>query len=142
MVPFSGGGHFGKIWPHTSALRSPRANNNPGGITAPPLSKQATYRPLRHTAASNPIQRLSPTHQRDQNQLHLPGGRHQPLPSGSLEQGPVPTSATRMANTRSKRGYNPTVCKKVTTPKTYKNEKAKNYNSDKGERKKPRKTAK
>ena len=40
--PFSGGGHFGKIWPHPSALRSPRANNNPGGITAPPLSKQAT----------------------------------------------------------------------------------------------------
>ena len=27
---------------HQSVLRSPRANNNPGGITAPPLSKQAT----------------------------------------------------------------------------------------------------
>ena len=41
-VPFSGGGHFGKIWPHLSvSLRSPRANNNPGGITASPLSKQA-----------------------------------------------------------------------------------------------------
>ena len=39
-MPFSGGGHFGKIWPHPSALRSPRPNN-PGGITAPPLSKQA-----------------------------------------------------------------------------------------------------
>ena len=26
---------------HQSVLRSPRANNNPGGITAPPLSKQA-----------------------------------------------------------------------------------------------------
>ena len=45
-------------------LRSPRANNSPGGIPAPPLSKQATERPLRHTAASNPIQGLSPTHQR------------------------------------------------------------------------------
>ena len=29
------GGHFGEIWPHPSALRSPKPNNNPGGITAP-----------------------------------------------------------------------------------------------------------
>ena len=35
----STGGHFGKIWPHPSVLRSPRANNNQGGITAPPISK-------------------------------------------------------------------------------------------------------
>ena len=40
-LPFSGGGHFGKIWPHPSALKSPRPNNNPGGITALPISKQA-----------------------------------------------------------------------------------------------------
>ena len=33
---------LGKYGPtHQSALRSPRANNNPGGITAPPLRKQA-----------------------------------------------------------------------------------------------------
>ena len=31
------------------------------------------------------------------------------------------------------------ICKKVTTPKTYKNEKTENYNSDKGERRKPKK---
>ena len=37
---------------------------------------------------------------------------------------------------RSKRGYNSIVCKKDTIPKTYKNEKTENYNSDKGERKK------
>ena len=41
-MPFSGGGHFGKTWPKPSVsqsvLRSPRANNNPGGITAPPIS--------------------------------------------------------------------------------------------------------
>lgn len=68
-------------------------------------------------------------------------GRHQPLPSGSLQQAPIPTSATRGADTRSKRGYNSIICKKVTTPKTYKNEKTENYNSDEGERKNPRKTA-
>ena len=28
------GGRFGKIWPHTAGLRSPRPNNNPGGNTA------------------------------------------------------------------------------------------------------------
>ena len=53
-----------------------------------------------------------------------------------------PTSATRGADTRSKRGYNSIICKKVTTPKTYKNEKTENFNSDEGERKNPRKSAK
>ena len=33
--------HFGKIWPQPSMLRNPRKNNNPGGITATPISKQA-----------------------------------------------------------------------------------------------------
>ena len=64
-------------------------------------------------------------------------GRHQSLPSGSLQQAPVPTSATRRADTRSKRGYNSIICKKVATQKTYKNEKTENYNSDEGERKNP-----
>ena len=37
---------LGKSGPtHQSVLRSPRANNNPGGITAPPISKQAAHRP-------------------------------------------------------------------------------------------------
>ena len=40
-VCFLGGSHLGKIWPHSSALRSLRPNDNPGGITAPPISKQA-----------------------------------------------------------------------------------------------------
>ena len=35
---YSGGGHFEKIWPHPSGLRSPRPYN-PGGMTAPPISK-------------------------------------------------------------------------------------------------------
>ena len=47
------------------------------------------------------------------------------------------TSATRGAGIRSKRGYNSSICKKVTTPKTYNNEKTENYNSDEGERKNP-----
>ena len=115
----SRGGHFGKIWPHPSALRSPRPNNNPGGITAPPISKQVAQRSPRHTATSIPIQRQSPTHQRDKNQLHLPVGRHQSFPSRSLQQAPIPTSATSGADIRSKRGYKPTVCRKETTPKVY-----------------------
>ena len=36
---FPGGGHFGKIWPHPSVLRNSKPNKNPGGITAPPISK-------------------------------------------------------------------------------------------------------
>ena len=135
----SRGGHFGRICLHPSVLRSPRPNNNPGGITASPISKQAAYRAPRHTAASNLIQRQSPTHQRDRNQPHLPVGRHQSLPSGSPQQALVPTSATSRAATRSKRGYNSIVCKKDTTPKTHKNEKAEKYNSDRGTRKKKKK---
>ena len=53
----------------------------------------------------------------------------------------MPTSATKGADTRSKRGYNSIVFKKETTPKTYKNEKAENCNSDKGARKKPQKNS-
>ena len=79
----------------------------------------------------------APPHQRDKNQVHLPVGSHQSLPSGRLQQAPKPSSATRGANIRSKRGYNSIFCKKDTTPKTYKNEKVENYNSDKGQRKSP-----
>ena len=43
---------------------------------------------------------------------------------------------------RSKRGYNSIIHKKFTTPKTYKNEKTENYNSEERERKNPRKSAK
>ena len=64
-------------------------------------------------------------------------GRHQSLPSESLEQAPVPTSVSRGEDTRSKRGYHSIACKKGTTPKTYKNEQTENYNSDEGERKNP-----
>ena len=57
---------------------------------------------------------------------------------------PILTSATKGADTRNKKGYgyNSIICKKVTIPKNYKNEKTENYDSDEGERKKPRKTAK
>ena len=40
-VGASRGEHCGKIWPQPSVLKSPRPNNNPGGITAPPISKWA-----------------------------------------------------------------------------------------------------
>ena len=66
-------------------------------------------------------------------------GRHQSLPSGSLQQAPIPTSTTRETDARSKRSYNSIVCKKFTTAKTCKNEKTENYNSDEGEEKNPEK---
>ena len=43
------------------------------------------------------------------------------------------------ADARSKRGYNSIICKKLTTPKIYKNKKTENYNSDEGEEKTPEK---
>ena len=64
-------------------------------------------------------------------------GRHQPFPSGSLQQAPHTDFSHRGADIRSKRGYNSIIHKKVTTPKTYKNEKTEDYNSDEGLRKTP-----
>ena len=64
-------------------------------------------------------------------------GRHQPLPSGSPQQAPILTSAIRGGDTRRKRGYNSSICKNVTTAKTYNNEKTEHYTSDEGERKNP-----
>ena len=111
----SKGGNFGKN------LRSPRTNNHLSKIIPhPPANRLTKDAPSpRHTATWSLTQRQSPTHQRDKNQLHLPVDRHQSLSSGSLQQAPVPTSATRGADIRSKRGYNSTVCKKETTPKIY-----------------------
>ena len=86
---------------------------------------------------SNHTQRQSSTHERDKNWLHLPVGRHQSLPSGSLRQAPVQTSATREADIRSKRGYSPTVYKKETIPKNLYKMKKETYDLDKGIRKKP-----
>ena len=43
QLPFSGGGHFGIIWSYPSvSAEKPQGKHNPGGITALPLSKQAT----------------------------------------------------------------------------------------------------
>ena len=76
-------------------------------------------------------------HQRDRNQHDLLVGRHKSLPSGSLHQASKHTSATKGADIRNKRCYNSIVCKNEATPKTYKKEKAQNYNSDKGAKKTP-----
>ena len=82
-VNSSRSGYFGKIWPHPSGLRSPRPNNNPGG-NSPTHQQTGCLKTPRHTAASNLTQKQSPTYQRDKNQLHLPMGRNQSLPLGSL----------------------------------------------------------
>ena len=117
-VNSSRGGHFGKIWPHPSALRSPRPNNK-GGSTQLPL-----ITPTREIRISSTYQwtGTSPSHQEACSKPP-----YQIQPQGS--------------RLRSKRGYNPTVFKK-THPKSVQNEKAENYDSGKGTRKKPRKTAK
>ena len=56
---------------------------------------------------------------------------------------PTPSPHTdfshRGADIRSKKGYNSIICKKVTTPKTYKSEKTEKYNSNEGEIKKTQK---
>ena len=105
----STGDHSGKIWPHSLELRSPKPSANR-------LPKET---PHTYTTAFNLTQRQRPTHHRDKNKLHLPVGRNQSLPAGSLQQAPVPTSATRGTDIRSKRGYNSIFFKKETTPKIY-----------------------
>ena len=83
-----GSGHFGKKSAHLSKLRSPRPNNKLGGNTTPHISKQSAYRLPRHRATSNHTQRQNPSHQEDKNQLQLPVGRNEFLPSESLQQAP------------------------------------------------------
>ena len=107
--------------PHPSVKRLPKATS---GTQPPPIS---------HTEKAPPTRGIGirPTYQWSGTSPSL----------GSLQQGPIPTLTTRQVDTRSKRGYSSIVRKKDTTPKTYKNEKTENYNSDKGERKKKQKNS-
>ena len=99
--------------PHPLANRLPK---DPSGTQPPLISLRDKALPIRGIGISSIYQwaGIRPSHQ----------------------QAPASTSATRGADTRSKRDYNSITCKKVTTPKTYKNEKTENYNSEEGERKK------
>ena len=108
-----------------------RLPKDPPGTQPPLISPRDKGPPTRGIGISSTYQwaGISPSHQEAYSKCPLPPR-------------PKPTSATRGADIRSKRGYNSIICKKVTTPKTYKNEKTENYNSDEGERKNPRKTAK
>ena len=58
---------LGKSGPtHQPAAEKPQGKQKPRWDHSPgPLVNRLPKDPLRHTAASNPIQRLSPTHQRD-----------------------------------------------------------------------------
>ena len=132
-VNSSGGSHFGKIWSHPSGLRSPRPNNQQSENTAPPICKQAV---------SDHSQRQSPTHQRDNNQLHLPVGKHQSLPSGSLQQALVPTLPTRWQAPEARDVTTLQPEKRRPTQKSIQNEKAEKYDTGDGTRKKLRKMAK
>ena len=106
--------------PHPSVNRLPK---DPPGTQLPLISPRDKVPPTRETE-------ISPTYQ-----WAVP-------PIRKTTASPIPTSATRGADIRSKGGYNSTVCKKKTTAKAYKNEKAENYNSDKGIRKKKEKEKK
>ena len=116
------GGHFGKIWPHPSGLKSPRPNNNPGGNTAPSLSNQAVQRsaPHPHLQASNLTRAKAPPTRGIRISSTYQWAGTSPSHRGAYSKPhPIPTSATRGADIRSKRGYNSTICKKETTPKIY-----------------------
>ena len=61
-VCFSGDGHFGKIWPNPSVLRSPSLGSQPH-----PSINRMPKDPPRHTDTCNLTQRQNPIHQRDRN---------------------------------------------------------------------------
>ena len=116
----SRGGHFGKIWPYPSGLRSPGQTTNQVGTQLHPSANRLHEGSPRCTAASNHTQRQSPNHRRDKNQPHLPVGRHQSLPLGSLQQGPIPTSATRGQTSEARETTTLSFClQKETTQKIY-----------------------
>ena len=134
-MPFSGGGHFGKIWPHPLSVSTekPQGKQSRWESQSHPSVNRLPLIPSRDKALPSRGIRISSTYQ---------WAGISPSHQEAYSKPPTLTSATRGADTRSKRGYNSIICKKVTTPKTYKNEKTENYNSDEGERKNPRKSAK
>ena len=69
-------------------------------------------------------------------------GRHQSLPSGSLQQAPVTTSARKRADNRSKRGCKPYCLQKRPHQKSIQNEKGGKYDSDEENKKKKKKKPK
>ena len=116
----SRGEHVGKIWPHSSGLRSPRPNNNKDGNAPPPISKTGCLKTPQDTQPllisprdkATPTRgiwissiyhwaSISPSHQetysKPQYQLHQQGG----------------------ADVRSKKCWKPIFCTKETTLKTY-----------------------
>ena len=111
-------GHFGKIWPHPAVLRSPRPNNNPGGITAPPSVNRLPKEP----AGTQPplISPRDKAHPAEGQESAPPTSGQAPVPHiRKPTASPISTSAIRGADIRSKRSYNPIVCKKETTSKIY-----------------------
>ena len=134
---------MGKSGPtHQSVLRSPRANNNPGGITAPPISKQAAQRPPgTQLPLISPRDKAPPTGGIRISSTYQWAGIS-PSHQEAYSKPPIPTSAIRGQTPEVREATTLLSVKKVTRPKTYKNEKTENYNSDEGERKNPRKTAK
>ena len=94
---------LGKSGPTHQCWEAPGQKIIQVGSQPHPSAKRLPKDPPRHTDTSDLAKRQSPTHQRDKNQLHLPVGRHQSLPSGSLQQALVPTSGTRGADIRGKR---------------------------------------
>ena len=93
----SRGGHFGKICPHPSVNRLPK---EPPGTQPPLISPRDKAPPTRGIGISSTYQwaGTTPSHQEAYSKPPLPR--------------PIPTSATRGADTRSKRGYNSIVCKR------------------------------
>ena len=138
----SRGGHFGKMWPEPSGLRSPKANKNPGGNTALPITKHAAERPASPGTQSSlvsPRDKATPTRGIRISSTYQWGGTspyHQEpyskLPYQFQPQGGQ-TSEAREAYLLS--------AKRRPYEKAIENEKAENYDSDKVARKNPRKMA-
>ena len=110
------GGHCGKI-----RAEQPQAKQKTGWEHSPTHQQTGWLKtPQKHNCLKS--QRQSPTHQRDKNQVHLPARRHQSLPSGSLQQAPIPTSTTR--------GQTPEVTEATTLPSAKRRQHQKSIQSE------------
>ena len=98
----SRGGHFGKIWPLASELRPLGKTIIQVGSQSHPSGNRLPKDVPMHTAISNITKRQSPTHQRERKQPQLPVGKHQSIPSGSLQQPPPPTNISHKGSRHQK----------------------------------------
>ena len=111
----SRGGHFGKVWPHPSGVRSPRPTNNLGGNTAHPSGNRLPKVPPGIQPPLITPREKAPLTREIRSSSNYQGAGTSPS-HGRLQLAPVPTLATRGQTSEAREAITLYSAKKETTP--------------------------